>query len=315
MEPFVASAHEAVNLWSAFFTASDRPALLETARLAGFPENYSSYARCLYGLIFERRIEAVYYPQPGVPKEVLKAIEMAAEQGVEAVPFSFPLFRNDQRLSEALDALRRRLGVDPAVLEAVVQRLHEVRTVLRRYDGLQMRTAAFSSRDYVSMLAQAMDPRGDLEGLRRRIERGILDYRDEGRERWTRVGIVGLPPYRASFYEALESMRAVAVYDEWGLENNPMSPSLDLTFLYHTCSLPYGLKRRLERVQREAATRRLQAVVLAVEYLCESLKDEGYFRINLGLPVYAFENRGGDSLSSAEERGLRRLIEEQVAAP
>jgi len=315
MEPFVASAHEAVNLWSAFFTAPDRSALLETARLAGFPENYSAYARCLYGLIFDLRIEAVYYPQPGVPKEVLKAIEMAAEQGVESVPFAFPLFRNDQRLSQALEALRRRLGVDPAVLEAVVQRLHEVRTVLRRYDGLQMRTAAFSSRAYVSMLAQAMDPRGDLEGLKRRIERGILDYRDEGRERWTRVGIVGLPPYRESFYETLESMRAVAVYDEWGLENNPMSPSMDLTFLYHTCSLPYGLKRRLERVQREAATRRLQAVVLAVEYLCESLKDEGYFRVNLGLPVYVFENRGGDRLSSAEERGLKRLLEEQVAAP
>jgi len=315
MEPFVASRHEVVNLWSAFFTAEDRESLEETAAMAGFPRNFSPYARCLYGLLFDRRIEAVFYPEPGLPKEIRQALVLASQQGVETVPFAFPLFRNEPRLRQVLEELRRRLEVEAGVLEAVLERIQEVRTSLRRYDGLQARTAAYDSRQYVTLLARAMDPRGDLEALRRAVERAILELSDRGRDRWCRVGLIGLPPYRPAFYEALEEMRAVVVYDEWGLENNPMAPATDLAGLYHACTLPYGNQRRLERILKEIVSRRIRVVVFGVEYLCDSLRDEGFFRTHLPVPLTVFENRGGESLSAAEERALRRLVEAPSVLP
>ncbi len=315
MEPFVASRHEVVNLWSAFFTAEDRDAMEETAALAGFPANFSAYARYMYGYLFEKRIEAVYYPEPGLPKEVRRALTLASQQGVEIVPFSFPLFQNEARLRSALENLRRRLEVEAGVLETVLGRIQEVRTSLRRYDGLQARTAAYDSRQYVTLLARAMDPRGDVGALRREVERAILELCDRGRDRWCRVGLIGLPPYRPAFYETLESLSAVVVYDEWGLENNPMAPTPDLTGLYHACTLPYGNQRRLERILKEIASRRIQAVVFGVEYLCDALRDEGFFRARLPVPVAVFENRGGESLSLAEERALRRLVEAPSVLP
>lgn len=315
MEPFVASRHEVVNLWSAFFTAQDRESLQETALMAGFPANFSPYARFLYGFLFDRSIETVFYPEPGLPKEIRQALVLASQQGVEIVPFSFPLFRNEARLRQALEDLRRRLEVEAGILEEVLRRIQEVRTSLRRYDGLQARTGGYDSWPYVALLARAMDPRGDLAALRREVERAILDLCDRGRDRWCRVGLIGLPPYRPAFYEALEAMRAVVVYDEWGLENNPMAPTTDLTGLYHACTLPYGNQRRLERILKEVAARRIRAVVLGVEYLCDSLRDEGFFRAHLPVPVAVFENRGGASLSSAEERALRRLVEAPSVLP
>jgi hypothetical protein len=308
IEVFTASPHEVINLWSAFFLETDRGPLLETARMAGFPDNFSHCARSIYGLVCDLDIKSVFYPHPGIPKELTHALQQLGEHDVEVVPFAFPLLRNEERLRGEIDGLCIRLGVDPGVLSMVMEQWQQVRTVLRRFDGLQQRTGAFSSQDYVTMLAKSMDPRGDLEELRKTIERGILDYKDLGRDRWTRIGILGLPPWREGFYDILEKNRAVVVYDEWGVENNPMSASFDLAHVYHMSSLPYGLKRRQERIMKEAAARKIRGFVLGVEYIRDSLRDEGFFRNALGLPVFTIENRGGGGLSSAEAGGLERFL-------
>lgn len=309
MEPFAASTHEVANLWSVFFLAEDRSAWLETARLAGFPENYSVWARCLYGILFDRGIETLYYPEPGLPKEIQRVVQLLREQDVHTVPFSFPLLRNPDRLREQLDKLSSGLGVEPGVLEAVMEKWANARTSLRRFDGLQLRSAGFSSRTYVATLARSMDPRQDLEGLKRDIEAGLLAYEDVGRDRWTRVALLGLTPYREGFYEALESRKAVVVYDEWGVENNPMSTGADLSAIYNICPLPYGLKRRLERIQREIETRHIKGVILGVEYIGESIRDEGFFRANLGVPIFVLENAEGGPLGEADQRSLGRFLE------
>jgi hypothetical protein len=315
MEPFVASTHEVVNLWTAFFLEADRRSALETAGVAGFPENFSLWARFLYGFACEQRLEAVCYPKLSQRHEVLQVIERLAQAGVEPIPFEFPLFRNEERLRGQIDTLRRRLDVEPGVLEAVADQLLQVRTVLRRFDGLQQRTGAFASWDYVAMLARTMNPGRDFEGLRRTVEKGILDYRDLGRDRWTRIGILGMPPCRESLYQALEARKAVVVYDEWGVENNPMTSSLDLATVYHHCSLPYGLKRRQDRILRETSSRRIRGFILGVEYLCDSLRDEGFFRAALALPVLTVENRGGGPLTPAETRSLERFLDQVTGTP
>ncbi len=310
MEPFSASPHEAANLWSTFFLARDREAWVETARLAGFPDNFSLWARCLYGMVFETATQTVYYPEPGLPKEVARVLQLLSEQDVRVVPFSFPILRNEGRLRDELAKLFEGLEVAPGVLETVLARWSEVRTSLRRFDGLQQRSAGFSSREYVSMLAQCMDPRRDVESIRREVEAGILTYQDVGRDRWTRVGILGLTPYREGFYEMLEKHKAVVVYDEWGVENNPMATATDLVNLYNRCPLPYGLKRRQERALREIVSRRIRGIILGVEYMCENIRDEGFFRANLGLPVLVLESARGVPLADMEAHQLERFLSE-----
>ena len=153
-----------------------------------------------------------------------------------------------------------------------------------------------------------MDPKRDLFGLRKTVETGILDYKDLGRGRWLRIGILGVTPCRRAFYEALEGRGAVVVYDEWGVENNPMIASTDLVHLYHHCSLPYGLMRRKERILTELKARRINGLVFGVACLSDSIRDEEFFRSSFGLPVYSIENQGEGDLTTAEERGLDHFI-------
>lgn len=308
MEPFLASTNDVMNLWSAYFLGAGREDALETARLAGFPDNFSAWARAIYGLCCSMGIEVVYYPKPGTPKEVRRSLEALSEQNVEAVAFSFPLLRNFESLKKELNSLCAKLNVEAGVLGSVVERYGLVRTTLRRFDALQQKEGAFHSRKYVEMLARCMDPDGDLEGLRKTVESDYLKFNELGRGRLLRVGLLGLTPARSSFYEALEANGAIVVYDEWGIENNPMTPTSDLARLYHECSLPYGLVKRRERLLKEVQNRRIQGFVMGVEYISESIRDEGFFKSALGVPVYSIENAVGGPLSAAEERGIRDFL-------
>lgn len=308
MEPFLASTNEVTNLWTAYFLGVGREEALETARMAGFPDNFSSWARAIYGLCCSMGIEAVYYPKPGTPKEVKRSLEALSEQNVEAVAFSFPLLRNFESLKKEIDSLCAKLNVEAGILGSVLERYGYVRTALRRFDALQQKEGAFQSRKYVEMLARCMDPQGDLEGLRKRVESDYLKFNELGRERLLRVGLLGLTPARPAFYEVLEANGAIVVFDEWGLENNPMTPTGDLTKLYHECSLPYGLVKRRERLLKEVKNRRIQGFIMGVEYISESIRDEGFFKSALGVPVYSVENAVEGPLSAAEERGIRDFL-------
>jgi hypothetical protein len=82
-----------------------------------------------------------------------------------------------------------------------------------------------------------------------------------------------------------------------------------LADLYGVCSLPYGLKRRLDKLMREIETRRIRGVLLGVEYLSDSLRDEGFFRANLHVPVFVVENAAGGALDESDQRALGRFLE------
>lgn len=313
MEVFSASPHEAENLWTTFALAPDRTDWLQTAKLGGLKESTSVWARCLYAIVREREIRTLWFPEPGTPQEVRSVLKLLGEQGVVCRPFHFPLLRSTERLQEALDQLCRELGVETRLLKSALDQWTHVRVALRRFDALQHKNGAFTSAAYVQALVRAMNPGKDIEGHRREVERQILEFEGSRQGRWVKVGFIGLTPYRSDLYRALEEHGAVVVYDEWGLENNPQGASHDLVSHYHQASLPYGLKRRQERLIKEIAERRLRGLILGVECLCQNIREEGFFRSTLPVPVLTFDNCRGEALAPEEEENLRRFLTECTA--
>jgi len=310
VEVFAASPHEAENLWSAFALAPDRGPWLETARLAGLKESTSIWARCLYALVREHEHQMIWFPEPGTPQEVRAVLALLADQGVAVRPFHFPLLRSTDRLQEALDGLCRDLDVDLRRLKSALDQWAHVRVALRRFDSLQHKNGAFPSTAYVNALARAMNPGKDIEGHRREVERQILEFEGARQGRWIKVGFIGLTPYREDLFRALDEAGAVVVYDEWGIENNPTGAAHDLVAHYHQSSLPYGIKRRQERILKEIGERRLRGLILGVECLCHSIREEGFFRSTLPVPVFTFDNCHGGTLLPSEEEPLRRFLAE-----
>ncbi|MCI4397749.1 MAG: 2-hydroxyacyl-CoA dehydratase [Acidobacteria bacterium] len=307
-EIFAASPHEAQNLWSHFALATNREEWLATARMAGLSDSAPFWARSLYAIAIENELEEVWYPDPGVPQEVRAALSLLQGQGIRIRPFHFPILRNIERLQGALDDLCRDLDVDQRALKSSLEQWSHVRVALRRFDALQYKNGAFPSLAYTRTLAKAMNPGKDIEGHRRELERQILEFEGSRQGRWTKIGFIGLTPYRSGLYKLLDEMNAIVVYDEWGLENNPQGPARDLVSHYHQSSLPYGLKRRQERILKEIAERRLRGLILGVECLCHNIREQGFFRSTLPLPVFTFDNCSGDGLRPTEEANLRRFM-------
>lgn len=302
------SPHEVENLWSVFALAEDHSHWLQRAHDAGLKPSGSVWARCLYAHALDSDLQAIYFPEPGVPQEVRAVLALLQEKGVSLRPFHFPLLRSPERLQMAIDGLCRELDVDPRSLKSALDQWTHVRVALRRFDSLQHKNAAFTSTAYVNALARAMNPGKDIEGHRREIERQILEFEGSRQGRWTRVGFIGLTPYRSDLFRILDECGAVVVYDEWGIENNPQGASHDLVSHYHQSSLPYGLKRREERLIKEIAERRLRGLILGVECLCHSIREEGFFRSALPVPVFTLDNCRGDKLLPSEEEPLRRFL-------
>lgn len=307
-EVFSTSPHEVENLWSVFALQEDRSAWLQKSHEDGFKEGGSVWARCLYAYSLERELQVIYFPEPGVPQEMKAALALLQKKGVTLRPFHFPLLRSPERLQGALNSLCQELEVDSRALKSALDQWSHVRVALRRFDSLQHKNAAFTSTAYVNALRRAMNPGRDIEGHRREIERQILEFEGARQGRWSRVGFIGLTPYRAGLYKVLDECGAVVVYDEWGLENNPQGAAQDLVSHYHQSSLPYGLKRREERLLKEVAERRLRGLILGVECLYQSIREEGYFRAALPVPVFTLDNCRGDGLHASEEEPLRRFL-------
>jgi len=314
IEPFAASRQAAVNLWSRFYLEPERSRWLEGEAAWDSPPTPSAWARCLGGLCEEAGVEAVVVPEPGLIKELRGAVARLEGRGIKVVPFRFPLIRNMSRLRREIQDLGSFLGVEREGLDAALQKWGPVRMALKRLDGIQNRTAAFSTRHYLTTLASAAEPSEDLDNLKKKVDGLILELESLGQDRWTRLGIIGIPPYRKGLFSFLEQFGAVVVYDEWGIETNPMSAAGDLAALYHLMSLPYGLKRRQARILNEIRVRRLKGMLFCVEDISDSLRDEGFFRSGLPVPVHTFENHRGEELEPGEAGALQRFLEQCRAA-
>jgi hypothetical protein len=182
------------------------------------------------------------------------------------------------------------------------------RIALKRMDALQGRNAAYPAGHYMETLARAMDPSGDMDGLRREVERRILENQGLARESWVRLALVGTPPLRPELWAALEELHAAVVYDEWGTECNALHPVRDLAALWHHCSLPFGLKPRQERLLKEFPSRKVHGVLWAAEGLSESLREEAFFRNALPVPVHTLDNARAGPLEPPEADSLARFV-------
>ncbi len=308
VELFAASEHSTVHLWSRFYGEEDR--LRWSAESIGedTPAADSAWARSLIALCREEEVDTLVVPEPGLPKEIREAVEYLEGQRITVFPFRFPLIRNMSRLRKEIVNLGHFLGLTEAAVESCLQNWGQVRMAVKRLDGIQTRTASFSSRHYLNALAAAMDPVDGLENLKKKIEGMVLELESLGQDRWLRLGIIGTSPYRQGLFSFLEEANVVIVYDEWGIENNPMSAATDLAALYHLISIPYGLKRRQARLLNEIKGRRLHGILFCVESAGENLREEGFFRSSLPVPVHLFENPRGEDLEPGEITAIRRFL-------
>jgi hypothetical protein len=237
-----------------------------------------------------------------------RALEALGAAGFPLRAFRFPLLKNLEKTRESVAGLCSAYPADAGAVGALVEQWSHARISVKRMDALQGRNAAYPSVHYIQTLARAMDPQGDMESLRRDVEGRNLENQGLTRESWVHLALVGTPPRRPEFWAALEEFRAVVVYDEWGTECNALHPVHDLAALWDHCSLPFGIKPRLERILKEISSRRVHGALWCAEGLADSLREESFFRGALPVPVHTVDNARSGPLDGPEADSLWRFF-------
>jgi hypothetical protein len=308
IEALLAGGHQVVNLWTAFFLAAPEGTDSAPAPLRDSSRPETPWGRFLVEAPSALGVEEIVHPAQGMAPATGRAVEALRAAGVALRPFRFPLLRNLEKTRDAVSAFCAAYGSDPGAVGSILEQWSHARISLKRMDALQGRNAAYPSLHYIETLVRAMDPMGDMEGLRKCVESRILENQGFVRESWARLAWIGIPSRRRELWAALEEMNAVVVYDEWGTECNALHPVHDLAALWNHCSLPFGLKPRQERILREFSGRKIQGVLWGAEGLADSLREEAFFRTAFGVPVHTVDNARVGPLDPRERESLARFI-------
>lgn len=311
VELFGPASQETVNLWKTFFLARPDQRQSWLSRLSDEERELPYWPACLLGLARENNIEEIWYPEPSLLQQTKKPLDILKKNGMNIVPFRYPPMRNLEYLRGSIEKALAQLGLNKAELDNRVDAWATLRASVKRLDGIQTRSLALSSRQYIEALHSIPDPSMSLPALIKETELKVaLNYKGLSHDHHIRIGILGSPPFDGPFYDVLDQAGALVVFEESGLEGFPLGHFSELALLYNQISIPYGIKVRRDRLEKEKAERSIDAFIWCTHALSESRNNALFLEGELGTPIYIFEMKNSEEASVLECRLLRRFFDE-----
>jgi hypothetical protein len=302
---------DSINLWKTFFLAKPDERALWLSSLKSEERGLPCWPACLLAIARERALEEIWLPEPSLFPQTKKPLEILKQEGVKIVPFKYPPMRNIDYLKNSITQTLSYIGMTQDELESRVDAWATLRASVKRLDGIQTRSLALSSRQYIDALHSVPDPTQSLPALIKETELKVaLNYKGLGQDYHMRIGILGTPPFDNSFYEVLDDAGALVVFDEAGLEGFPLGHFSDLALLYNQLSLPYGIKVRREKLEKEKTERSVDAFIYCTHSLSESKTNVVFLESELRVPFYIFEMKNGEDQSLLECKLLKRFFSE-----
>jgi hypothetical protein len=310
VEFFGPASEDTINLWKTFFLAKPDERKEWMSRLKDDEGSLHCWPACMLGMARERSLEEIWYPEPCLVQCLKKPLDILKNEGVNVVPFRYPPMRNMDFLRESIKKAASCIGMTADELESRVDAWATLRASVKRLDGIQTRSLALSSRQYIEALHSVPDPSRPLPALIKETELKVaLHYKGLGQDYHLRIGILGMPPYDDAFYELLDDVGALVVYEESGLEGFPLGHFSDIALLYNQLSLPYGIKVRRDKLEKEKQERSIDVFLFCAYSQAESRTNVAFLESELKAPFYIFEIKNGNDPSMLEYKLLRRFFD------
>jgi len=311
VELFGPASEDSINLWKTFFLGKPDDRQGWHSALSPEEKSLPCWPACLLGIARQTGIEEIWYPEPALLHQERRPLEILKGEGVRMTPFKYPPMKNLDYLRGSIAKALDQLGMKQEELDSRVDAWASLRASVKRLDGIQTRSLALSSRQYIEALHSIPDPSRSLPALIKDTELKVaLNYKGLGQDFHIRIGVIGTPPFDDHFYDVLDEAGALVVYEEAGLEAFPLGHFSELALLYNQISLPYGIKARRDRLEKEKAERSIDAFLYCTHSLSESRNNALFLEGELQTPVYVFEIKNGEEASKLECRLLRRFFDE-----
>jgi benzoyl-CoA reductase/2-hydroxyglutaryl-CoA dehydratase subunit BcrC/BadD/HgdB len=297
IEIVFASGNVPVDLNNVFVSHPHYQQLIEEAELAGFPRNFCSWVKGIYGVVKRcGDIRAVIAVTQGDCSNTQALMETLQSEGIEVIPFSYPYDRDPRILRMEMEKLVHRLGTDWMEVEETTRRLDSVRRKVWEIDRMSYEEGVVSGFENHFYQVTCSDMGGDLEAFDRQVgdfleelKRRAGAYTGKESSGFLRLGYIGVPPLAPELYDFLEGMGARVIYNEVQRQFTLPDDGVDLVERYLKYTYPYSLYERLEDIKREINRRKICGLIHYVQSFCFRQVEDILLRRCIQLPALTIE--------------------------
>jgi benzoyl-CoA reductase/2-hydroxyglutaryl-CoA dehydratase subunit BcrC/BadD/HgdB len=275
------------NVFAASPCAAD---WVDSAEARGFPRNCCSWIKGIYTAAHELGIPRMIAVTQGDCAQTHALMEVLADDGVEAIPFSYPDARTPKAMGDAIRLLAARLEADFGAVAEMKCRLDRTRRVAHAIDRATHENGTVSGWENSLALVGCSDMEGEPGAFRARLEAQLADALSRPpRSDGLRLGLLGVPPISADLHSAIEEAGARVVFNEIPRQFAMPYPTESLAEQYTRYTYPYGMAARLEDIRREIDRRRLSGVIHYVQSFCFRQIGDVLLRRHVPCPILTLE--------------------------
>jgi benzoyl-CoA reductase/2-hydroxyglutaryl-CoA dehydratase subunit BcrC/BadD/HgdB len=289
------------------FIADKQPGLLiEQAEEAGFPATSCAWIKGIYATVKKHGIKRVVAVVSGDCSSTHALAEVLEHEGVDIVPFAFPLDRDPRAMRAALADFCRAFQVSENNVKNCKKNLDAIRRQLEELDRLTWQERLISGEENHRWLVSASDFGGNPQAFSRDLD-NFLQTACQRRPRPAnlRLGIIGIPPIISNFYPIMEELGGDIVFNEVQRQfSMPGAGSHDLASQYLSYTYPYAVRGRIADISREIKRRRLDGIIHYVQSFCFRQIEDIIIKKELPIPVLTVES---DRPAPVDGRTITRL--------
>lgn len=311
IEVILASGAQPLDLNNVFISGVSPGDAVFAAEKYGFPNTSCSWIKGIFTTVKEAGIRRVIGVTGGDCSNTVALMETFSEEGVEVIPFEYPYRGDERKLDNEIDELCLRIGVSRAAAEEEYDKLRSIREDIAEIDRLTWESGQVTGRENFEVLLSASDMYPSPGAFRERIRDVLSAVREKAPRRPAiRLGLVGVPPiFSDALFSAVMEMDADIVFNEVPRQFAMIQDVPDILTAYSRYTYPYGIKRRLVDISREAQHRRLDGIIHYVQSFCYRAIEDILLRKNLKLPILTLEGDKPGRLSAQAKLRIEVFIE------
>ncbi|MEA2109977.1 MAG: 2-hydroxyacyl-CoA dehydratase family protein [Pseudomonadota bacterium] len=280
--------------------------LIEQAEESDFPATSCAWIKGIYSTIKKHGIRKVVAVVSGDCSSTHALAEVLEYEGVEIIPFAFPLNRNPKAMEQELEEFRRYFRVSRDKVKDCKRNLDAIRRQLEELDRLIWEEGRVSGEENHRFLVSA----SDFSGSPKHFSHDLNTFLQAARRRQPktptlRLGIIGVPPIISNFYPVIKELGVEVVFNEVQRQfSMPGAGNLDLAGQYLAYTYPYAVSGRIADIKAEIDRRRIDGIIHYVQSFCFRQIEDIIIKKELPVPVLTIE---GDRPAPVDGRTITRL--------
>jgi benzoyl-CoA reductase/2-hydroxyglutaryl-CoA dehydratase subunit BcrC/BadD/HgdB len=305
VEVIYAAGRTPRDLNNLFITGPDPGDMVSLAEDAGFPPGVCCWIKGIYAVCRERGIRDVIAVTGGDCSNTIALGEVLAGEGVNVIPFEYPLHRDREFLKCQMERLARTLSADWGAVRETKAELDRIRGKLKQLDRLTYRENKVTGSENHLFLVASSDFDGDPVRFERRLDRFLADAGARtSLADGIRLGYLGVPPILSDFYEFIETLGGRVVYNEVQRQFSMPYGHEDILDQYLAYTYPYDVQGRLNDIAQAVEERRLDGLVHYAQTFCYRQIYDILLRKAVKVPLLTLE---GDRPGPMDGRTALRL--------